>query len=103
MIEETIEVRSNGRVKISWSAVVVVLWGLLVGLITWTAQREIERSENRLSVLEHRDAEKENAITILRTLRPEDRQLIEAIQAEQREQGRVLAQIAARLGIQEAR
>lgn len=100
---EAIEVRTNGRIKIPWAAVVVVLWGLFVSLLTWTANREMDRNEARLSTLEDRDAEKENAITILRTLRPEDRQLIEAIQREQSEQGKILARIAARLGIEDAK
>lgn len=103
MSEDVLEVRTNGRVRIPWGAIVVVLWGLFIGLLTWTAQREMDRNELRLVTLEDRDAEKENAITILRTLRPEDRQLIEAIQKEQTEQGKILARIAARLGIEDAK
>lgn len=99
---DAIDVPTNGKVRVPWGVIVAVLWGLFLGLLTWTAQREMDRNELRLVTLEQRDAEKENAITVLRTLRPEDRQLIEEIRQQLNEQGKLLAQIAVRVGVQEA-
>lgn len=110
MASDAVEIQTNGRVRVPWTAIVAVLWGLLLGLGTWTAQRELDRSDKRIEALETKDEERRNQVTVLQTLRPEDKAAIQALAESQR---RVemdtailkmnVARIMAKLGIEEAR
>lgn len=110
MSDEAIEVRTNGRFKLPWGVLVTILWGLLLGLFTWTAQRELDRSDGRISALEMRDDERRNQVTVLQTLRPEDKAAIQALAESQRrlEMDTAIlkmnvARIMAKLGVEEVR
>lgn len=105
-----VDINTNGKVRIPWGVIVTVLWGLLLGLSTWTAQRELSRSDERISALELRDNERSNQVTVLQTLRPEDKAAIQALAESQRriELNMALldlnvARIMAKLGVEEVR
>lgn len=102
--------QTNGKVRFPLGVVVAILWGLLLGLGTWTAQREISRSDDRIAALELRDTERSNQVTILQTLRPEDKAAIQSLTESQRrlEMDTAIlkmnvARIMAKLGVEEVR
>ncbi len=103
MTEEAIEVHTNGKVRLPWGVVVAILWSLLLGIVTWTAQRELDRSDGRIAALEAKDEERRNQVTVLQTLRPEDKAAIQALAESQRRLENNVARIMAKLGVEEAR
>ncbi len=103
MADEAVEIRTNGKVRLPWGLIVGILWSLLLGLGTWTAQRELDRSDERISTLELRDEERRNQVTVLQTLRPEDKAAIQALAESQRRLETNVSRIMARLGVEEVR
>lgn len=106
MAEEALEVNTNGKFKLPWAPIVGFLFAALLGVLQWVALEERTKFNERLGTLERSDAERRNEVTILQTLRPEDRRILESLQRGQEEQaktqaeqGRLLAQIAERIGV----
>lgn len=109
-MSDAVDIQTNGKIRVPWGVIVTVLWGLLLGLSTWTAQRELSRSDDRISALELRDDERSNQVTVLQTLRPEDKAAIQALSESQRrlEMDTAIlkmnvARIMAKLGVEEVR
>lgn len=94
---DQLEVKTNGTHRIPWGVIVAVLWGLLIGVFSWTANREVQRTEERLKSLES----EQNSISYTTKLRGEDKALLDQLAAEQRAQGKLLARIAERVGVKE--
>jgi hypothetical protein len=99
---EGITVQTNGKVKVPWGVLVGILWSLLLGLGTWTAKRELDRSDERIARLEQSDRSKENSIAVLQQLRPEDKALIVSVAESNRRLELNVARIMAKLDIEEA-
>ena len=72
----------------------------VIALLAWLAVDNLNSIRAEQSRLRDNLAASGGRITVLETLRPGDRQLLEQLAAEQREMSGTVAKIAARMGIE---